>query len=662
MLLDETAKIEVQTNFKNTGSEEVPVTCLVKILDPSGTEVGNSSIETKIGAGKSLELNQVVQVANPELWSGDDPNLYQADVELLVAQKAEDKVSTPFGIRTLHFDTQNGFLLNGKNILLRGGNIHHDNGPLGAAAIDRAVERKIELLKDAGFNAIRCSHNPPSPYLLDVCDRLGILVINESFDMWEIPKIGGFGAVLFGMEPGSTEEYSMYYREWWQKDMQSMMLRDRNHPSVIMWSIGNEIVEAADSSGLRIAGELVNEVKKYDSYRPVTEAFVSMDFFSEPGTGDEWDRMAPHIDLMDVAGYNYSFQKYESDHINYPERIMYASESYPPQSFTDWQKAEALPYVIGNFSWTAMDHLGESGIGIPRLVDIETEGGPAAYIANTKQLFSNMGIELEGINLVTLAQLLLFFNQDSWPIFINYSGDIDLIGNPKPPFYYQNVVWRNHNVSMFVHQPVPEGKEEITSPWGYPDLLKSWNWKGHEGENMRVLVYTRSPLVRLELNGKVVGEQKVDESQSITATFEVPYEPGTLTVRCFKDGTETASETISTLGKPAAIRLSADRATIKADRNDLSYVMVEITDAEGNVIPNADDIMVNFQIEGKGEIAGVGSGSPTDQSSFQKPHKKTWHGRCLAIVRPLVEESGTIVLTASAEGLDSSTIEISMTD
>jgi beta-galactosidase len=256
-----------------------------------------------------------------------------------------------------------------------------------------------------------------------------------------------------------------------------------------------------------------------------------------------------------------------------------------------------------------------------------------------------------------MAQISQFFNPDSWPVFNNFQGDIDLIGNPKTPYYYQHVVWRQNKVEMFVHTPIPSGKKEIVSPWGFPDEMKSWSWPGHEGEKMLVHIYTRSKLVKLELNGKTIGEAIVDDGKSITATFKVPYEPGTLTAHCFENGVETASETIKTVGKPAAIRLKADRSAIKADRNDLSYIMVEIKDAEGNVVPNVNDILVNFEVSGNGEIAGVGSGSPTDMSSFQQPRKMTWLGRCLAIIRPK-GEAGKIALKAKADGLPENSIEI----
>ncbi|MGW8316592.1 MAG: glycoside hydrolase family 2 TIM barrel-domain containing protein, partial [Bacteroidales bacterium] len=626
------ARINIATTVKNSGDIEQTFTCLVRILNPEGAEVGRSTGESVLRGGESTDLNQTIHLEDPSLWSIDHPSLYQAKVEILVNEQVRDGTVTPFGIRHLHFNPETGFTLNGEDILLKGGCFHHDNGPLGAAAIDRAEERKIELLKEAGFNAIRCSHNPPSPYLLDVCDRLGMLVIDEAFDMWESSKMEMMNTLLPGMEEQVTAmDYSKFFKESWRKDLRSMLLRDRNHPSVIMWSIGNEIPEAADSSGLRIARELVSEVKNLDILRPVTEAHV--DIGAQMGMSDSWEQRAPHLALMDVIGYNYAYHMFELDHQKHPERIMYASEFFPPRSLENWQKVEALPYVIGNFSWTAMDHLGEAGIGVPRLID-DTHADPSNPFADIGQ----------------------FFNPNSWPMVDNFAGDLDLIGNPKAAYYYQHVVWREFPLSILVHRPIPAGKKELNSPWGFPDELKSWNWEGHEGEPIQVNVYTRCEKVKLELNGKTIGEQTVDDSKSITANFEVPYEPGTLTATCYENGNVTSSETLRTTGKPAAIRLVADRSSIGADRNDLSYIMVEIVDEEGNLVPDADDIWINFGISGAGEIAGVGNGYHSDVTSFQQPKKKTWQGRCLAIVRPLGDQSGKVTLTADAEGLEGASV------
>jgi beta-galactosidase len=334
-----------------------------------------------------------------------------------------------------------------------------------------------------------------------------------------------------------------------------------------------------------------------------------------------------------VVGYNYMYTRYESDHEKYPERVMMATEFMPLYSLENWQMVEKHPYVIGNFAWVVMDYLGESGTGVSRYVP--EKGGAGA------------------------GGMMELFKPDSWPMFNDYQGDIDLIGNKKPRYYHQLVVWRKSPVEMMVHKPIPAGKKEFVSPWGWPDELKSWSWPGHEGEKMQVHVYTRSKLVRLELNGKVIGEQAVDGEKSITATFEVPYEPGTLIAHCFDDGKETASQAIKTVGKPAAIRLTADRGTIMADRNDLAYIMAEVVDNDGNVIPWADDVTIHFEISGQGKLAGVGNGNPADMASFQQPVRKTYMGACLAIARP-GNQPGKISLKATSEGLKEGSIDVTV--
>jgi beta-galactosidase len=624
-----TATVAVETKLNNTSGTETSTTIVITILDSKGKAVGKSTSKTNIPAGQTIQSKQVVTVLNPSLWSLDKPILYKAKVEVLTNSKVEDQLSQSFGIRSIKFDAKTGFTLNGKKTLLKGGCIHHDNGPLGSKAIDRAEERKIEVMKKNGFNALRLAHNPPSQELLDACDRLGMLVIDEAFDNWEKSKMAS-AANIFKLK-GKVDDYSLYFKDNWQKDLQSILLRDRNHPSIIMWSIGNEIGESAEASGLKIATELAAEVRKYDTTRAVTEGVVDAGIFE----GDNaWARKAPHMAQLDVVGYNYGLPKYEEDHAKYPNRIVYASEFEPSDGLEYWEAAEKHPHVLGSFMWSGMDYIGEAGTGTPRIVDEKSKAA---------------GNEM--------AALLSFFKGDSWPHVLNFQGDVDLIGNPKVGHYYSTIVWRDAKVQMLVHSPVPAHKKEIVSPFGYPDLLKSWNWAGQEGEKMQVVVYTRCKTVKLELNGKIVGEQKVDDSKSIIATFDVPYTAGKLVAHCYDaKGVEVATETIKTVGAPAGIRLSADRSNIKADRNDLSYVQVQIVDAEGNLVPDAAT-MVNFNITGNGEIAGVGTGSSTDVSSYQQPRKTTWQGKCLAIVRPNAA-AGKMVLTASADGLKSATVEI----
>lgn len=672
---ENSADVEIIATLINSGEKAENIILRTELSDPSGKVAETFDSQAAVTSGQTIEIKQEIPVKKPSLWSIDEPNLYQAKVSVLINDKIIDARVVPFGIRSIKIDAQNGLTINGKSVDMIGGCYHHDNGPLGAASIDRAEERKIEILKKYGFNAIRTSHNPPSPALLDACDRLGMLVIDEIFDMWETPK--------------KEQDYHLYFREWWQKDVESWIKRDRNHPSVIIWSIGNEIREAADTSGYRIATNLTSEVRKFDPTRAITEAMLGMGGGSAPGRS-RWDDFETHLELLDVVGYNYAFSRYESDHVKYPDRIMVGTETNPPFALENFQLVEKLPYVIGYFVWTATDNIGEAGVGMPQLRDLDepdnqrpvnppagsgaagqqrprtgdafgppadmpgapgTQGaGPAGQPAGSQGVRApgQPGGGMPGGG---------FFRRDTWPVYTNYQGDIDLIGNRKVPSYYQYVVWRKSKVELFVHRPIPEGKKEVTSRWGFPDELKSWNWSGHEGDTFQVHVYTRSQLVKLELNGKIVGEQSVDQEKSITATFEISYEPGKLVARCFDDGRETTSETLETTGKPAAVRLIADRTKIRADRNDLSYVRAEIIDSKGNIVPDADDIIVNFEVTGNGKVAGVGSGNPRDMSSFQQPMKKAYQGICLAIVRP-DPFPGKINVKATAEGLKEASVLI----
>jgi len=576
---ENSAEINVATTLENSDKNKREVTVKVEIINPSGEIVGNSENRTTVlpDAKNNIEIH--VSVSNPLLWSVD-------------------------------------------NLKLIGGCFHHDNGPLGSASINRAEERKMEIFKNAGYNAIRCSHNPPSPYLLHICDSLGILVIDEIFDNWEREKV-------------SPDDYSKSFKEWWKKDIDLMILRDRNHPSVVMWSIGNEISEALDTAGIRIAKNLTEEVRSLDQSRAITEGFN--DFAAMRGQKSHWDESRSHMDMLDVVGYNYMFKRYEEDHEKYPNRVMVATEFMPVYSLDNWKMVEKHPYVIGNFAWVVMDYLGEAGVGLSRLVpDVPEKPG------------SRQG---DGLG--------AFFSRDSWPIFNDYQGDIDLIGKMKPRYSHQLVVWRKSPVEMLVHRPIPAGLKEIVSPWGWPDELKSWSWPGHEKEKLQVHVYTRSQLVKLELNGKVIREQNVDGENSITATFEVPYEPGTLIARCYDNGKETASQTLKTVGKPEAIRLSADRSVIRANKNDLAYITTEVVDADGNVIPYADDMKVKFDISGQGKLAGAGNGNPKDLASFQQSERKTYEGICMVIIRPETIP-GKIHIKATSDGLKECNLEVTV--
>jgi beta-galactosidase len=648
---ENSADVKIAVMLVNKGSKDKNIVLLTELYDRTGKLAGSVKSNSAVSSGKPNELIQNIRVTKPSLWSTDDPNLYQAKVSVIVDGKVVESQTTTFGIRSIKIDAKNGLTINGKQVEMLGGCYHHDNGPLGAASVDRAEERKIEVLKKAGFNAIRTSHNPPSPALLDACDRLGMVVIDEVFDMWETGK--------------KEQDYHLSFREWWQKDIESWVKRDRNHPSVIIWSIGNEIRETFDTTGLRIARNLTGEIRRFDQTRFVTEAFN--DFAWMRGQKSKWDEIPEHMALFDLIGYNYAWKRYEEDHVKYPDRVMVGTETNPPLDLENYEMVRKLPYVIGYFVWTATDNIGEAGVGMPQLRDINAENNPAQPGAVNPQgqrpagqqvnQAANAPAGVPGAAPGTPPAGGGFFRRDAWPVYTNYQGDIDLIGNRKVPSYYQHVVWGKSKVEMFVHRPVPEGKKEVISNWGFPDELKSWNWAGQEGKKFMVHVYTRSSQVKLELNGKMIGEQNVDQGKSITATFEVPYEPGTLIAHCFENGRETASQALATTGKPFAIRLIADRTKIKADLNDLSYVRAEITDSKGAIVPDADNIMVNFEVTGNGKVAGVGSGNPRDMSSFQQPGKKAYQGICLAIIKP-EKTPGNINVRATAEGLKEASLVI----
>jgi beta-galactosidase len=594
------ATVTISTRVTEPVANE-PFTLQAQIKDATGKIVATSFKELSASADTAQQMVQTVHISNPHTWSPDHPYLYKAEISVLKKSKVVDREVQSFGVRSLQFSAAKGFLLNGKKTLLRGGCVHHDNGPLGAAAIDRAEERKVELLKSNGYNAVRTSHNPPSEAFLNACDRLGMLVIDEAFDQWQVPK--------------NPQDYHLYFNEWWQRDIDAMVLRDRNHPSVIFWSIGNEINERADSSGLRIAKQLVQEVKRLDATRPVTEAIC--DFWDKRGY--KWDTTTPAFSLLDVGGYNYKWQQYEADHSKFPERIMMGTETFAKEAFENEQQASAHSYVIGDFLWTAIDYMGETAIGHAELDTIKSTILP-------------------------------------WPWFNAYCGDIDLIGGKKPQAWYRDVVWNRRKMAMLVHTPIPEGHKEAITQWGWPDEYPSWNFHGSEDRPVSVNVYTRYQTVQLELNGKVVGTQNASTETKYIASFMVNYQPGTLKSIAMEHGKRVDSIVLQTTGKPYKIKLIADRNLVRFDANDLSYVTAQIEDKNGRIIPDAV-IPIHFRITGNGEIAATGNANPSEMASFQKPERNTFRGKCLAILRPS-KQRGIITLKAEANGLIPAQIQI----
>jgi len=590
------ATVIVKTLVKNETGLAQNVSLRTTLLDANARTAGENQQEVQLPANSEKEVEQIVQVSKPLLWTPETPNLYQAQVRIEKNKKVVGNIQTPFGIRSLKYTTENGFQLNGKTIKLNGGCVHHDNGCLGAAAFDRAEERRVQILKSAGFNAIRTSHNPPSEAFLDACDRLGMLVIDEAFDGWKERK--------------NDYDYAMYFDTWWQRDLEAMVLRDRNHPSIIMWSIGNEVIERKKPEAVAIAKMLVDCVHKNDPTRPVTSAMTAWD--------NDWDIFDPLMATHDVCGYNYQLHRAPSDHERVPSRVIVQTESYPRDAFANWKMVQSHNYILGDFVWTALDYLGESSIG-------------RWYYPGDKP-----GESWEGV----------FF-----PWHGAYCGDIDLTGWRKPISHYRSMLYNdNEKLYMAVREPNPDLGKIKTTGWAVWPTWESWTWPGYEGKELEVEVYSKYHKVRLYLNQKLIGEQATTEEHEFKATFNVPYAKGELKAVGVVDNNEVETTLLQTSGEAAKIKLIADRTKIFANGQDLSFVTVEVTDKDGKLQPNAENLL-QFKIDGPGIIAGIDNANMKDVDPYVGTSRKTWHGRALVVVRS-TKSAGNIKLTVSSKGLN----------
>ncbi len=596
------AKVNIKTKVNNQSGEALKVKVITRILNVKGEESGKTESSQTIEKKGFSEIVQDVTVSKPRLWSVDSPELYTSINEVYVADQLVDRVETKFGIRSIQFDVLNGFLLNGKSLKLKGGCFHHDNGPLGSKSYDRAEERRVELLKASGFNAIRCSHNPPSPAFLDACDRLGMLVIDEAFDMWSDGK--------------NTSDYHLWFEKWWQRDIESMIKRDINHPSIILWSIGNEIPGMDSPEVVRTAQLLADFVRKSDPSRKVIAAVNGLN----PGKD-------PYFATLDIAGYNYGsggdHQKnniFEIDHNRVPSRIMMQTESYPLDAFKSWMDVTDHPWLVGDFVWTAFDYIGEASIGW------------RGY----------------------------FQEQNFYPWNLAFCGDLDICGWKRPQSFYRDALWKSNQLSLFVKPPKPSFEEnpdrQSWSKWHWLDAVADWNWKGTENKPLEVSVYSSCEEVELFLNNKSLGRKKTNRLTEFKAIWEVPYQPGELKTIGYAGKKQVNTAILRTADEPSEIKLKADRMEIKADGQDLSYITVELWDEKGNRNPKSENL-VKFEIEGPGTIVGVGNANPVSTESYQASERKAWQGRCLVILKS-EQKQGKITLKATSGSLKQAGIVI----
>ncbi|NMH86029.1 beta-galactosidase GalB [Flavivirga algicola] len=620
------AVVQNETVIENKGNNDIKVNVKQEYFSPEGKLVTSVDETISVSANASSTSALFCNIDNPQRWDTDTPNLY--DVVTTVTQNGNvvDTYKSRIGLRSIRY-TKDGFFLNGKLVRFNGVCLHHDNGALGAAVYRRADERKLQIMKRMGVNAIRTSHNPPSRELLELCDELGLMVQDEAFDVWKMQKV--------------PNGYNKYFDAWGERDLKDMILRDRNHPSIVMWSIGNEIIEQKDKrNGWKVAKRLNDYCKEIDPTRPTSAGF---NHYSGPYDNN----MAQQVD---IAGVNYKPTRYSNIRNKYPELAIVGSETssctssrgvyhlpiekykthaskhvtsydligpvwaYPPDIEFHFQ--EQNPHVMGEFVWTGFDYLGE----------------PTPYGGRDN---STNG----------------YWNDD-WPSHSSYFGTVDLCGFPKDRFYLYQSQW---TTKPMIH------------------LLPHWNWKGMEGKNIPVYCYTNCDSAELFVNGKSMGrrvkgkdltELKVDFLRYEPKTFkskyrlswEVPYESGNIKVVGYKDGKAIQEKQIFTAGKPAKINLSVDRSMIKSDGEDLAYVTVRIEDKNGNLCPDADNL-VSFSVKGVGELLAVDNGNQTSLESFQADHRKAFSGMCLAILKSS-EKSGEIKLIAKSKKLKSSQITI----
>ena len=597
------ASVQLSINLSNDSDVDQNCTVITKCIGAGGKEAGRAESALKAMRGQCT-IEQQISIQKPALWSVEQPNLYRVQIEVRKGGRVIDEYTLPFGIRTAHFDANKGLSLNGKHVKLKGVNNHHDGGPLGAAVFDATYKRRLQLLKSMGCNALRMSHNPPSPELLAYADSLGFLVIDEIFDEW--------------MDGKTPAGYAPQFTKWYQQDVANWIKRDRNHPSVIAWSIGNEVREQYNKeNALKLTKMLKDAARIYDTTRPFTAACNEIVNVNAFGMGE----------LLDIVGYNYQEAHYKPDHETYPNRVIFGTETvmypYHPgdcnqlHSYEQWLEGQLKDYVAGEFLWTGFDYMGEAGIG-----DVGT------------------GCEF-------------WRKWPTWPWRGASCGLIDMCDFPKPAYWFRKALWNTEPmVHIAVQTDTSARNRELCSFWNWPKVETHWN-HNRKGDTLAVHVYTNVPEVELKLNGRSLGTRKWDLHTEAFLFWEVPYEPGKLEAIGRTAAGKTVSFAVQTAGEPAKISLLPDRKVLKANRQDLSYVSVQLLDANGVPVPFAGN-NISFEVSGAGKLAAVGNGDQQSHTPLKGTQMEAWQGKCLAIIQS-TDKKGEIVITARSGKLPAAT-------
>ena len=593
--------VTVKGIYEISADRAADVVLYAEIRDKD-TVVASQECPIRTEAEKKTKAEFAFVVSGLTPWDTENPYLYTMHVEIRENGDVIDTDDTRFGIRTVSVDAENGLRLNGKSIKLRGGCIHHDHGVLGAADFPAACFRKLKRLQDAGFNALRIAHNPPSLTLLEMCDEMGIIVMDEAFDCWRQVK-------------GGELNYHKWFDEWWERDISYMVLRDRNHPCVFSYSIGNEIPESCGTAdGDELSPKLTAEIKKYDTTRPVTSATWQM------GDAETWaERTEKYFAPLDMCGYNYIYKRYEADHERFPSRVMWGSETHAIYFYDSWHSVLRNNYVIGDFTWTAYDNLGEAGTG--------------------RALWARDG-RIDGI---TLAD---------YPWRTCYQGDLDLCGYRRPQSYFREAVWiGGKEPRIFTTHPEHYGEEYTGTTWHWYDVLDSWTFDDqYLGKPVPCEVYTDADEIVWYCNGKELGKSIPEKA---IARFDIPYERGEISVAAYKNGTLCGRSSLHTVGKAIGVKVEAETPSLKADNRDLCYFDITVIDENGDRVPHAAHEL-HCTVEG-GTLMGIFSGDPCNEDQYGSDTCHTFNGRALAIVR--TSKPGTVRVTvdgpALTAGLDS---------
>ncbi len=642
-ITDEYAFLNAEVEVCNSTMEDHLAQVTLELI-PEGDEqaVSVTKQALQVAHAGTGTARLALHVKNPKLWDADHPNLYRVIVSVrdmgvyrthLIADRdgTVDRTETVFGIRTVSADSVRGLLINGKSVKLKGGCLHHDNGLLGSVTTYETEARKVRKLKEIGFNAIRTAHNPPSKFLVEACDRLGMYIFDEAFDAWFIGKRGG--------------DYHQFFESDWEKDLAAFIKRDRIHPSVIMWSTGNEIPERGGiGNGYLRADQIAGRIHALDSTRPVSNGICSLwagldDELAEgqnqsQNAGDGlhsnlWETATePFTNGLDIVGYNYMEDLYERDHEMFPERVILGSENFPQEIGFRWPFIESHPYVIGDFTWTAWDYIGEAGIGKAAYIDENDPNAPKT------------------------PWDLMPMTASPYPWRTANDADFDITGGLLPQGAYRSVVWGSDRTYLYSMDPSTYGKKELLSMWGFPAAQKNWNYDGYEGKPVELLVYSGAEEVEVLINGESIGKKPVGQERPFpkSVKFETAYRAGRVEAVSYRDGREVSRDVLVTAGAPAQIRITAEKTEMCADGHDLIYVGVEILDSAGIINP-VENVKLTAKISGPAYLAGFGSGNPVTDEKYSDNTTVTYRGKATAIIRSAYEP-GIIKLTVSTDGFD----------